>query len=335
MFPWDCIILDESTFIRNPKAIRTKMCRKQFKHITYKAILSGLPDPESVFDYYEQMAFLNNEFLGCDNFWKFRLKYFHQGYTQWDWIPNKNSISKIKQAVNENAYVLTRKQAKIGSKKIYEVRFVELSSGLYSAYNKLEKEFALGEAETKWILTKGIWLARLSGGQPDQNEFCSDHKLKELMSLLQGELLREQIVIWFRFNRELDRVQKELLLNKISHEKITGKQPIEKRQTIQKLFQKNRFRILLMQLKCGKFGVDYSTASTAIYYSNSFEYEERSQSEDRIISPKKKEPVLILDLPTKNTIDEDIYKALRTKGISSKIFKSKLIKNLKERIEKC
>lgn len=333
--PWDCVILDESTFIKNPKAIRTKMCRRAFVKTPYKAILSGLPNPEGPLDYYEQMAFLFGTFLNCKNYWRFRLYYFKQTNTVWNWCPKKHAISKIKKAVHEKAYVLSRKQAGIGSKKIYEKRYVSLSKTLQKTYTTLENEFEIGNDSTKWILTRCIWLARLAGGQPAALEFHSNHKLTEVLNLLQGELLKEQVIIWFRFNKELHRVRTELLKHSISNEIIIGDDSITTRHSTRQAFQKGTFRILLMQLKCGKFGIDCSAASTAIYYSNSFSYEERAQSEDRIISPNKKEPVLIIDLLTRNTIDLDVFAALKTKGMNATFFKSKIIANMQERTHGC
>ena len=329
--PWDCVIIDESTGIRNPKAIRTKMCCKQFKHTPYRSILPGLPNPESQLDYFQQMAFLEGGFMGCENYWEFRHKFFHQ--VAYDWVPNKGTISKIKKAVNENAFVLTRKQAGVGSRKIYEKRYVELPRKVRNEYRSLERNFCLGIEETKWTIVVKVWLARLAGGQPEDANFCSMHKFSEILYLLNSELKKEQCVIWFRFNLELIYLHNMLEAKGISNDFITGNVSPAERERTRKRFNKGKFRILLVQIKCGKFGIDCSAASVAIYYSNSFAYEERAQSEDRIISPTKKEPVLILDVLTTNTVDVDIYSALRDKKINAKTFNSKILENLRKRNE--
>lgn len=328
--PWDCVIIDESTGIRNPTAIRTKMCCKQFKLTPYRSILTGLPDPESKLDYFQQMAFLDGQFMGCESFWEFRNKFFHQ--VSYDWIPNKGTLSKIKEAVNKNAFVLTRKQAGIGSKKIYEKRYVELPSKVRKEYRSLERNFCLGIEETKWTIVVKVWLARLAGGQPENSDFCSMHKFHEILYLLNSELRKEQGIIWFRFNLELIYIHHMLEMKGISNDFITGEVAPTERERTRKRFNQGKFRWLLAQIKCSKFGIDCSAASVAIYYSNSFAYEERAQSEDRIISPKKKESVLILDILTKNTVDEDIYKALKDKKVNAKTFNSKILENLRKRV---
>lgn len=331
-YRWDCVILDESTSIRNPQAIRTKMCR-QFKRTQYRAILTGLPNPESPMNYFEQMTFVHGNFLGCKNFWEFRQRYFQQQGTRWNWQPRKGTLSKIKHAISKDAFSLTRKQVGVGSKKVYEKRYVTLPRHVRREYDNVEKNFGLGKKETKWIIVCKIWLTRLAGGQPKEAEYCSPHKAKEISNLLQNELAIEQCVIWFRFTSEIMFVHYWLNTKKISNDFITGEvNPTERQRTTEK-FRKNKIQCLLVQLKCGKFGLDYSCASTAIYYSNSFEYEERRQSEDRIIHPDKKEPVLIIDLLTENTIDEDVHSALREKGMNAKFFTSKIIDNFKRRTQ--
>jgi SNF2 family DNA or RNA helicase len=87
-------------------------------------------------------------------------------------------------------------------------------------------------------------------------------------------------------------------------------------------------RILLVQMKCGKFGLDLSAASTAIYYSNGFSLEDRLQSEDRIVSPTKKDPLLFIDLLTQGTVDESILRTLKKKNITSRSFMEKLMEDL-------
>ena len=99
-----------------------------------------------------------------------------------------------------------------------------------------------------------------------------------------------------------------------------GKRPPEERNLWCQKFSKGEFRVLLVQLKCGKFGLDLSAASTAIYYSNGFSHEDRAQSEDRIEHPRKKEPLLFVDLLTKDSSDAKVLRMLKQKVAVGKSF---------------
>ena len=339
---WQAIVLDESTRIRNPQAQTTKVLTKQTEHIPNRLILSGLPAPEGSMDYFSQMQFLLGKFMGHYNFWSWRNYFFQKGYTEWDWIPARGSLERIKTAVREHAVVMTRKQVGIGSPKIYETRTVEQTPGQSKIYRKVEKEFALqmpdgSEKLTNWVIVQLRWMARIAGGygvneRGEHIATYSEAKTNELVALLQGDLKGERVVVWFRFNCEINRVS-ERLGTYFSHGQITGETPPEQRKKLAQQFQAGQVQVLLCQVKCAKFGSDLSGASTAIYYSNSYDYEDRAQSEDRIIHPAKKEPLLYLDLVTKDTVDEDVVKALREKGVTAKMFMNRILENVRSRYD--
>ena len=78
-------------------------------------------------------------------------------------------------------------------------------------------------------------------------------------------------------------------------------------------FSACKVRVLLLQVAIGQYGLDLSTAQTCIYFSNSLSRKNRSQSEDRILLPGKREPLLYIDLTTAHSIDGDVQRLLRRK----------------------
>ncbi len=76
----------------------------------------------------------------------------------------------------------------------------------------------------------------------------------------------------------------------------------------------------MFDIQCGKFGLDLSAASTAIYYSNGFSHEDRAQSEDRIEHLRKREPLLFVDLVTRGSTDRTVLSLLRQKVSAGKFF---------------
>ena len=326
---WDAVIVDESSKIRNPRAGITKLLNKAYTGITYRAVLTGLPNPESPMDYFEQMRFLYGTFLGFRSFWHFRYALFSQvGY---DWTPKSGVRDRIKNAVHEQAHVLTAKQAKIGNRYIYEARYVDPTAEIRKYMSQVKKDFRFEAMETKWATTREIWLARLAGGfSPDQEHprMISDAKIKELWSLMTGELKGQQLVIWFRFNEEVLEVAKFLASRGIDTGVMMGSTTQQVRLELQQWFRAGRIQVLLMQIHTGKggMGLDLSPASTAIYYSNAYEYEVRAQSEKRIEHPTKiaSAGLLIIDVLTRGTIDEDAYAVIREKKREATSFSREL-----------
>jgi len=329
-FPWDAVILDESPWIKNPGAAVTKVVCKSFEAVPVKAILTGLPCPESPLDYFEQYRFLHGQFLGCSTFWKFREKYFKRA--GFDWYPRPGTLSAIKQEVIKTSTRVTLKSIGVKIERVYEKRKVQLPPSLQKVYAEAERSFVLGAKSTKWTVVKRSWLQQIAGGGYGlAPEFHSDHKLRELVNLLQGELKEEQVVVFFRFNSELRAAARALSAKKISNLSITGAVSREERIRLRKKFQAGDTRIALLQPRCVRYGLKFSAADTAIYYSNWEEYELRGQSQERILEIGKSSCLLYLDVITENTIDEDIYDALRSKGAGSKAFEARLTKGMLQR----
>ena len=323
--PWDAIILDESTKIRSPRSQITKLITRHSDHITYKAILSGLPNPEDAADFFSQFQFLDGTFLGYDNYWAFRQRYFLT--VGFGWHPKRGTRDLIKDAVGRRAFVLTRKQAGVGSEKVRQQRTVQLNGEQKKLLREMKKNFSVGGEETKWVPVVHTWMSHVAGGfHPKTKAMISDSKMRELEGLLTGELKDESVVVWFRFNHEIEAAYKWLKDRKVSVEFLHGAvaNSKEKRPKVQERFQSGKTRVLLMQVKLGKYGWNLSRSSTAIYYSNSYEFEDRSQSEDRVVHLTKRNDCLYIDLVSEGTPDETVVEALTDKRMNAKLFSARI-----------
>ena len=79
-------------------------------------------------------------------------------------------------------------------------------------------------------------------------------------------------------------------------------------------FQKGTARFFLGQQQSGGIGLTLTAASTVVYFSNSFDYEVRAQSEDRAHRIGTKVNVVYIDLVAEDTIDEPIARSLQRKA---------------------
>lgn len=319
---WKVIIVDESTQIKNPNAKITKyLSGKLTEHVNYRAILSGLPNPESVFDYFSQFKFLFGHFMGYDNFWHWRYRYFYQD-SMYSWAPKVGTKQLIQQELNSKAYTITRKEAGIGEEKIYKRIYVDMTTIQERIYKGIEEEFRYEyrqeKKDTKWILVRLEWLTRISGGFTAEGQNLSDNKLNEIIELMNGELNKEKVVIYFKYNHEIDYVFRSIKRAGFSCGKFTGEEKIGF--TFDNKISKG-IRVVCVQQKCARYGLDWSSSSTAIYYSNWYEHEVRAQTEDRIVSVDKKEPLLYFDLLARNSMDDHILDALKDKKIQSSSLK--------------
>lgn len=307
--PWDCIILDES-FIRNPKAKVTKFFCRNFRNTKHRYLLTGTPAPEGEHEYYTQLQFVDPTILNFTNYWDFHHSCFRQfGY---EWKITKQAKDWLSKKLNANCFFLTRKQAGIKNQKIYETRTIELPSKMRKIYNELEENFWVElegqEIRTPFAGAKYSKLKQLCSGIVEKKLY-EDFKIIALRDLINGELKNEQVIIWATFTEEIIKIQ-EILNN---CQVIYGKINIEQRNNRRKWFQQGKTRILVIQPETFKYGTNLSSASTMIYFSSPESLITRQQSEDRTVDISLQNGTLIIDMPTKSTVQEDILKSLKNK----------------------
>lgn len=327
--PWDLVALDESTAVKNPQSLTSQIATKGFRKSKHRAVLSGLPDPEGELDLYCQFQFLHGSFLGKKNFWEFRNDFFDPGYGGYDYYPKKGARQTIKKAVHTKAFCLTREQAGISDGKVYETRRVEMTPAQRRLYKQVEEEWAAGARRTKFAVVKQKWMCQVASGfDPETRKVISTAKVDELVYLLKGELKRQKVVVWFSELAEVDLVSEKLAAAKIRFEVITGATPRPER-TRRRLFFSQKTgaspQVLLATEKVAKFGIDCSASDCCIYYSNEWSCEDRTQSEDRIVSLDKKVDNLVIDLVTKDTIEEEVAEVVKDKKLSAKLFLTNLM----------
>lgn len=315
------IVLDESTRIRSPKAHITKVLLRNTK-CEHRALLSGLPNPESVMNWFNQIVFQKGDMLGTDNYWAFRHKNFYlPPWSRWDWRPKKGVMAAIKNEVHNNAFIMTAKMAGMGNTHVYEKRMVEPNKLQTVAQRSIVRDFEYNGTLTKWAPVQQTWLARIAGGfTPDGKELMSDAKLKALWQILKEEIPGKQLVVWARFKAEIKAIRLFLNSKKIKTASMTGNTDRFKRKERIKDFQKHKIRVLVIQEKLGMYGLNLAVADVDVYYSNMWENEVRSQCEKRIEHLKKKRPLLHIDLMTRDSVDEEVVPRLRQKKLTAKQF---------------
>jgi len=331
--PWNCLVLDESTFIKNPRSQVSRYYTSHFQRIPYKFILTGLPDPESELDYFQQMKFLDPAILEIRNFNEFKFKNF--GISEFGCKITNKGKKFLKEKLSKHCFFLSRKEAGYYKEPVRETRLVKMPDKIRKIYNKIKKEFILETDEyfrmTKFAGTKFSWMREICNGVAYKNEtdkeLIWDGKIKLLEELLEGELKGVPLVIWCAYTMDIKSIA-EYFRKKIKLKCIYGKIKIGKREHYMNLFKGGHLNWLIIQPKCMQYGADLSLTSTCIYYSTPVSLEVRKQSEQRIEDIQKKEPSLIIDLVAEDTIEEKILKSLERKENRSQLMRN-LIRSLR------
>lgn len=329
---WTVVVLDESTFIKNPKAKVTKFFLKNFREVPHRWILTGTPNPESSLNVITQFGFLDGGNTFGD-YWRFRAKHC-QVFGQ-VWVPKPGVREMIARRLGDRAYILQRKDVQAECLKIYEPRFLQLPKQLGQLYEEAENTFILGEQKMRFKIEMFTALRRLTSGCMDGKQVWAG-KADELINLLTGELQGQQVIVWFEYLDSLIAVSRALDRAQLSYREIQGAVSAASRSYIMKEFTSGDCQVLLVQVRTGMFGIDLSCCDTCIYFEVPTSMLARAQSEDRILLPGKTTPLLYIDLVVKNTVDADIYEAIvkKREDMESLLHISNVIKMRKQNASK-
>ena len=322
------MIIDESTTIKNPTALRTKAICKLGTAVKYRRILTGSPITKSPLDLYTQCAFLSKALLGFESFYTFRARYavMHQiqmGGNQILVPKYYTNLDELEWKLKSFSYRVKKDECLDLPPKLYQQRQVNLSTEQATVYTRLKKRArALIEDKTVSFnnkLTEILRLHQVCQGflKTDEgtiHEFKNNPKLKELMAVLEES--DGKVIIWANYVYNIKQIKSALeeRYGKDSVVSIFGEVDVEGRKDAVNNFQLNdRCRFLVGNPATGGYGLTLTAARYVVYFSNSYNLEVRWQSEDRAHRIGQKDKVTYIDLMVPESLDVMIMSALDRK----------------------
>jgi superfamily II DNA or RNA helicase len=314
------MVLDESVRIKNPKAKRTKACLKLGKLAAYRRIASGAPITQGLEDLFTQCAFLDPDHLGFDSYYAYR-----NTFCITKPIPNAppgavkivgyRNQDKLDRLVDRFATRVMKEDCLDLPDKIYVERQVELTTEQRRIYDDLRKEYyaEFGEGEIVRVDLALTMLIRLQqvvqGYLPTEEGDLVDLGTKRLDVL--GDVLEEtqgKAIIWARFREDIRRIRE-----RFGGVTYYGDTSADDRTQAIEDFTQGDARLFIGNPQSAGTGLNLAVASTVVYYSNSFNADDRWQSEDRAHRIGMSGPVTYIDLVARDTMDENIVGVLRSK----------------------
>ena len=322
------LVIDESTTIKNPTALRTKAICKLGRGVKYRRILTGSPVTKSPLDLYTQCAFLSKALLGFESFYTFRARYavMHQiqlGSNQVLVPKYYTNLDELEGKLKEFSYRVKKEDCLDLPPKVYQQRTVHLTSEQQEIYQRLKRKArAMIEDETVSFnnkLTEILRLHQICQGflKTDEgtlHEFKNNPKLKELMAILEES--DGKCIVWANYVYNIKQIKKTLedRYGKDSVVSIYGEDDVESRKAAVEHFQRDsRCQFLVGNPATGGYGLTLTAARYVIYFSNSYNLEIRWQSEDRAHRIGQKDKVTYIDLMVPNSIDVMVMSALDRK----------------------
>lgn len=349
-------VIDESTIIKNPTARCTKAAIRLSRKAPYRRIMTGTVITESPLNAFSQFKFLDPDIMGFSSYTAYRNHFAlwekQQGETKegkvyfYDKLLTYRNLPELKQKIADHSYRVLKKDCLDLPEKLYERRYVEMTSAQRKMYNDMKKEFKVellhGNISANIVLTKLLRLQQIIGGfvpfdpetyTPEELQSMLENnsllppkpkkihaiennpRLNAAMQLLEGT--SDKVIIWARFRAEIEALQ-ELINKEYNNPNYActyyGGIPNDERTEMVCAFQNDVLpHVFIGQQHSAGYGLTLTAANTVVYYSNDFSLEARLQSEDRAHRIGQKKNVTYIDLESPNTIDTKIINALRDK----------------------
>lgn len=322
------VAVDESTAVRNPKAIRTKVVTGLGGHASYRRALTGRAVVRDPLDLWGQLQFLGVERQFATNWYSFRARYCTLKPT---WIAGGRQVLTV--SGSQNLPELERKLDAVGYRvlkedcldlppKVYARRTVELTPEQRRLYGEM-KRTCLAHLDDGSIASTTQVIAQLQklhgiviGHLRDEAGELHTVPSNRLAAL--GEVLEEvegPVVVWCAYQADIEAVVAHVKAKHPDRRAVHyyGKTPQADREAAVAAFQAGRADVFVSTLATGCRGITLTASSTVVYYSSTFDLEHRLQSEDRVHRVGQTRSCTYVDLIAAGTVEEKIVAALRTK----------------------
>ena len=337
------MIVDESQRIKSPHAKRTGHVRAMGVDAVSRRISSGTLIPNSPADLFSQFSFLEPGLIGTTSYRSFVAEYCellpaHHALVREiiakskgrggvpqivardkEGNPKYKNLEKLSKIIAPYTYRVLKSDCLDLPEKIYKIQPFELSPAQRRMYGSLKKDLRWergdGEVDIFTALTIINKLQQVTSGfilvdglpADLENGKARMDALRELLEDADG-----QVIIWARFREELKQIAALARKYGDTVEYHGGTKGKDREKAIDD-FQNGRARFFVANPAAAGTGLTLTAAENVIYYSCSFNLEERLQSEDRSHRIGTKGNVIYTDIVGVDTIDEKIATALQRK----------------------
>lgn len=328
------MIVDEAHMIKNHGAVRSKNCVTLGKSANYKVIMTGTPVANGPMDVFMQFEFLDPNIIGIGDFYSFRNRYAIMGGYEEKQIVGYQNLEELIELISPFVYQVRKSEVLTElPPKVYETREVQLTDEQKRLYRDIVKRDQTVSGDqgitVKTVLERMLRLQEIAGGvitferNPDlfntqKYEHCripgKNPKVDELLAITEENEV--STIVWCRFLEEI-RMVAAALREKYGDDSVVeihgGVSEMQRDYNVQNLFQTGRARFLVGNAATGGVGLNMTKAELVVYYSNSFSFTDREQSEDRAHRIGQTKSVTYIDIIAEGTVDGLIVDALKSK----------------------
>lgn len=319
-WPFDMVVIDESSSFKNPKAKRFRSLKSILPKINRVVELTGTPSPNGLDDLWAQIYLLDKGLRLENTIGKFREKYL---------TPDKRNRTTIfSYSAKEGAYDFILEKLSDICISMKSEDYLELPDLIYNeipvvlgekalkAYKDMERKMILEIEDAEEITAVNAAalstkLLQISNGAiydsaGNVSEIHDDkiEAFKELVESLNGK----NILVFYNFQHDKDRIKKALEKTKLIVKELKTTQDEDD-------WNEGKINILLTHPASAAYGLNLQFGGNHVcWFGLTWNLEHYQQANKRLHRQGQKEKVIIHHLVTQGSRDEDVMNALSNKA---------------------
>ena len=215
-WPYDVVVIDESSSFKSPSAKRFKELRKVLPHVERRILMTGTPAANSYLDLWSQLFLIDGGERLLKAFSKYRSKYFESDYMEYNWWLRPGAKKVIQDKIKDVCMRLAAKDyLSLPDRINVEVR-VHLPPAAKKIYTTMEEQFILETSEEKIpilfaaaLVNKMLQCANgaVYTDADKTTEIIHDEKLDALESIVE-ECAGSPVLVAYTYQSDLERIRK-------------------------------------------------------------------------------------------------------------------------------
>ena len=330
-WPFDMVVVDESSSFKNPASQRFKALRKVRPLVQRVVLLTGTPAPNGLMDLWSQLYLLDRgERLGR-TLTEYRERYFRpgqqSGHIVYSYDARPGAEQEIFRRIGDICVSMKSEDYLTLPPLVQNVVRVRLPEAAAKRYREMERELVLsiGEADITAVSAAALSnkLLQMANGAVYDTEGkvvklhdAKAEALDEIISCNEGK----SVMVIYSYRHDLDALRR----------RYPKARELKTADDI-RAWNAGQIPLLLVHPQSAGHGLNLQHGGhIVVWYGLTWSLEAYQQTNKRLHRPGQTEPVVLHHLVARDTVDEDVMRALEGKAAGQE----SMLEAVKARIER-
>lgn len=310
---YSAVIIDESHYIKNKDAQRSKAATALTEKIDTVYCLSGTPIKNKPVELWQQLKVLDAEKYHEDfkDFWRFAKKYCNAHENKWGWDVNGSSnLDQLNRILRETIMIRRKKKNVLDELPDKRKMCIHLEINNRNEYNVAERNFKQWieshEKSENWLKAEALIKAE------KLSHLAANGKLNELYNWVSNAIEQERKIVIFAHHRDIQKqIYEKFKDDSIRIKAGMGSTAIQN--AIDDFNSSSNINICVVSTTVGGEAINLQSADTVVFAELEWTPSAHSQAEDRVHRMGQTKTVDVYYLIADNTIEEKIFNVIDEK----------------------